>query len=66
MKEHKTIDERKAEIDLQVKDIADYLCSRGDTMHLREEIEGRARRMLYGLALKGWVITRAENVEKAS
>ena len=66
MTDIKTVDEKRSEIDQQVKDIVDYLCSRGDTMHLRDEIECRARRMLFGLSIKGWVITRAENVKKAA
>ena len=42
----------------QVNDIADYLCSRGDTMHLRDEVKERAHMMLNGLEMKGWMIVR--------
>lgn len=56
----KTVDERVSEINVAVKDVADYLCSRGDTMPLRSEVEDRTRRVLYALAAKGWHLVKGQ------
>ena len=56
------LDKRKAEIADATKDIADYFCSRGDSMHKRPEIEDRARRTLYALEIKGWSVTKKNSV----
>ena len=59
----RTLKERAEAIDRQVRDVADYLCSRGDSMPMRSQVEGRVRRTLHALAIKGWIVTRkdAEN-----
>ena len=51
--------QRVAEIEQQVRDVTDYLCSRGDTMPLRVQIEGQVRRAIHGLSQKGWRVVRA-------
>jgi len=47
-----------ADIEEQVRDVADYLCSRGDTMPLRSQVEGQARRIIHGLLQRQWVVVR--------
>ncbi|MBO6755504.1 MAG: hypothetical protein JJ902_04205 [Roseibium sp.] len=56
--EIRTLDQVKADIDAQINDVTDYLCSRGDTLHLRDEVKERTRKVLYALALKGWVVSK--------
>lgn len=60
MLKEQPIDEPKTDIDLAVEDATNYLCSRGDTMHLRDEVAAEARRILNGLTLKGWTLTRPQ------
>lgn len=56
----KTRLERVADINQQAMDVTDYLCSRGDTMPLRGQVEASTRRVLHALAQKGWQVTRKE------
>jgi len=50
-----------AEVQSQLDDICDYICSRGDTMHKRDEVRTRARSYLHGLNAKGWKIVRRDS-----
>lgn len=59
MTQHSDYPPKGSEIDQQVADVADYLCSRGDTFHLRKGVEERTRRVLYALASKGWSVEKA-------
>ena len=53
-----TVDARIEQIDQAISDITSYLCSRGDTLHLRDETEKKARLMLNALAVSGWKLSK--------
>jgi hypothetical protein len=64
MGDKQTLKKRVADIEQQVRDVADYLCSRGDTMPLRDQVESRTRRVLHALAQRGWAVAPAARIRE--
>jgi len=58
--EVRTLEEIKTDIQQQLDDICEYMCSRGDTVHLRGDVRRSARGYLHALSAKGWKVTKKE------